>query len=77
MNTLRTIRFLGSDAELWHQVISRPAVPGEPLFPCLHGQGAGFGAETHLVTMLHLEMRNDMESRGRDLLRCRHVFRLL
>lgn len=37
-------------------------MPGKLLF--LHGQGASFGAETHLVTMLHLEMRNDVGERS-------------
>lgn len=27
-------------------------------------KGAGFGAETDLVTILQMEMRNDMESQG-------------
>lgn len=30
----------------------------------LHWKGAGIGAETDLVTILQMEMRNDMESQG-------------
>lgn len=64
---------LSCDTKLYPDLLCQ----GNPCSPACMGRVQALVAETHLVTMLHLEMRNDMESRGRDLLRCRHVFRLL